>query len=294
MFVRSCWKPNAEEEIFDLIDHYPWALVVNNGDTGPYATNMPVLLDRTRGEHGTLVGHIARANDHAEVLQNSNHPTLVIFHGPYSYVTGSWYPNRDMPSTVYYTAVHCYGKVQTQSNHQLEHWLEVLTNRMEEAIGDATNIHLMYPGLVYCFFHVLKANRAGSEGIGANDIAMDAGGSVVASIQRYHDVLLGLTGRRLIRDEFSRYETVSLALVDPLAGPTGHVVENFPSAESVLRAERFFPALLQTYDLRYPYTAPSVSRLVRRCWSPNSPAFRAIGDSEQWLQLCGYQPRVEE
>ena len=131
MFVRSCWKPNAEE-IFDLIDHYPWALVVNNGDTGPFATNMPVLLDRTRGEHGTLVGHIARANDHAEVLQNSNHPTLVIFHGPYSYVTGSWYPNRDMPSTVYYTAVHCYGKVQSQSNHQLEHWLEVLTNRMEE------------------------------------------------------------------------------------------------------------------------------------------------------------------
>ena len=168
-----------------------------------------------------------------------------------------------------------------------------LTNRMEEAIGDATNIHLMYPGLVYCFFHVLKANRAGFEGIGANDIAVDASGSVVASIQRYHDVLLGLTGRRLIRDEFSRYETVSLALVDPLAGPTGHVVENFPTSESVLRAERFFPALLQTYDLRYPYTAPSVSRLVRRCWSPDSPAFQAIGDSEQWLKLCGYQPRME-
>ena len=168
-----------------------------------------------------------------------------------------------------------------------------LTNRMEEAIGDATNIHLMYPGLVYCFFHVLKANRAGSEGIGANDIAMDADGFVVASIQRYHDVLLGLTGRRLIRDEFSRYETVSLALVDPLAGPTGITDRDSVLKCCVLRAERFFPALLQTYDLRYPYTAPSVSRLVRRCWSPNSPAFQAVGDSEQWLQLCGYQPRVE-
>jgi len=132
MFVRPCWKPHTEEEIFDLIDRNPWALVVNNGDSGPYATNMPVLLDRTRGEHGTLVGHIARANDHAEVLEKSNDPTLVIFQGPYSYVTGSWYPNRDMPSTVYYTAVHCYGKVQLQSNHELEHWLEVLTNRMEQ------------------------------------------------------------------------------------------------------------------------------------------------------------------
>ena len=167
-----------------------------------------------------------------------------------------------------------------------------LTNRMEEAIGDATNIHLMYPGLVYCFFHVLKANRASAAG-GANDIAIDASGSPVASIQRYHDVLLGLTGRRLIRDEFSRYEAVSLALIDPLAGPFGHVMQTFPAMESVLRAERLFPALLQTYDLRFPYTAPSVSGLVRRFWSPDSPAFRAVGDSAQWLQLCGYEPRVE-
>ena len=60
-----------------------------------------------------------------------------------------------------------------------------------------------------------------------------------------------------------------------------------------MRAERLFPALLQTYDLRFPYTAPSVSGLVRRFWSPDSPAFRAIGDSAQWLQLCGYEPRVE-
>jgi hypothetical protein len=167
-----------------------------------------------------------------------------------------------------------------------------LTNRMEEAIGDATNIHLMYPGLVYCFFHVLKANRASDDG-GTNDIAIDASGAPVASIQRYHDVLLGLTGRRLIRDEFSRYEAVSLALIDPLAGPSGHVMLSFPAPESVLRAEGLFPALLQTYDLRFPYTAPSVSGLARRFWSIDSPAFRAVGESAQWLQLCGYEPRVQ-
>src|SRR2546421_4740842 len=30
-----------------------------------------------------------------------------------------------------------------------------LTNRMEEAIGDSANIHIMYPGLVYGFLHLL-------------------------------------------------------------------------------------------------------------------------------------------
>lgn len=34
-----------------------------------------------------------------------------------------------------------------------------LTNRMEEAAGDCTNIHIAYPNLVYGFFHVIKAGR---------------------------------------------------------------------------------------------------------------------------------------
>ena len=33
-----------------------------------------------------------------------------------------------------------------------------LTNRMEEAVGDCTNLHISYPALVYGFLHVLKAN----------------------------------------------------------------------------------------------------------------------------------------
>lgn len=136
MFVRPCWKPHTREDIYHVIEQYPWALLVNNGEAGPYATNMPFMLDRSRGEQGVLVGHIARANAHAKVLQANTHPALVIFEGPSSYVTGSWYPNRDMPSTYYYTAVHCYGKVQLQSDCQLEHWLGMLTHRMESEFPD--------------------------------------------------------------------------------------------------------------------------------------------------------------
>ncbi len=131
MFVRPCWKPQTENEMFELINTYPWALVINNGDDGPVATNMPLLLDRSRGQRGILVGHVARANHHSEVLQKTGNPTLAVFEGPYSYITGSWYPNRDMPSTYYYTAVHCYGNVRLQTNDELERWVEILTERME-------------------------------------------------------------------------------------------------------------------------------------------------------------------
>jgi len=156
MFVRSCLKQRTHDEMYDLIEHYPWALLVNNGDDGPYATNMPLLLDRSRGRHGVLVGHIARANAHAEVLRTASHPTLVVFEGPASYVTGSWYPNRDMPSTYYYTAVHCYGSVQLQTDEVLESWLEILTNRMEAEYPDGwkmTDIH--HSGITRRLNHIM-------------------------------------------------------------------------------------------------------------------------------------------
>ena len=140
MFVRNCWKPRTEQELWDFIDHYPWALLINSGNfergnSGPHATNLPLLLDRSR-EKPTLVGHIAAANEHALALRSASDPTLAVFHGPYSYVTASWYPNRDMPSTYYYTAVHCYGQVTIQDEAALRQSLEVLTRRMESEYPD--------------------------------------------------------------------------------------------------------------------------------------------------------------
>lgn len=134
MFVRPCWRPQSQEDTYQLIHDHPWALLVNNGDGGPLVTNLPLLLDRTRGKFGTLLGHLARANEHAEILFAASEPTLAVFHGPYSYVTPSWYPNRDMPGTYYYTAVHCYGRIRMQSDAELEATLEVLNDRMERPI----------------------------------------------------------------------------------------------------------------------------------------------------------------
>jgi transcriptional regulator len=134
MYVKPCWQPHSEEEIYSLIAEHPWALVVNNGVSGPFATNLPLLVDRSQGERGVLVGHIACANLHADVMLKEDGLALAVFHGSYTYVTAGWYPERDMPSTYYYTAVHCYGRVRIQSEKELHHWVEVLTSRMEDPI----------------------------------------------------------------------------------------------------------------------------------------------------------------
>jgi transcriptional regulator len=141
MFVRPCWRPASESDALELIEENPWALLVSNGPDGLSATNLPLLFDTNDRDRKVLFGHIARANAHWSLLRRSTAKVLAIFEGPWSYVTASWYPHRDMPSTYYYTAVHCYGRLEWQSEADLDRALEMLTRRMETPIpgGWSTN-----------------------------------------------------------------------------------------------------------------------------------------------------------
>ena len=141
MFVRHCWRPQSVEEVYDLIDSHPWAVLISNGDDGPFATNLPLLLDRSRVPHGVLTGHIARANEHSRIVVASEAPVLAIFHGPSSHITPSWYPDRDMPGTYYYTAAHCYGRTRCLEEPKLEATLEKLNDRLEASVPDGWNLN---------------------------------------------------------------------------------------------------------------------------------------------------------
>jgi hypothetical protein len=167
-----------------------------------------------------------------------------------------------------------------------------LVNRMEEAIGDCTNIHIMYPGLVYGFFQVIQGNRPGHPGLKSNDFALTEDGDVVGSIKRYHDVLTGLSGRRFVRDDFTRYEAVGFSLVEALGEDQGAVLPGFPPAGSPLQPQQFFDTLLNVYDLRFPYVAADMRKLRRCEWSPDSPAFSSIGGTDGWMDALGYLPRI--
>lgn len=160
-----------------------------------------------------------------------------------------------------------------------------LTNRMEEAAGDCTNLHNSYPTLVYGFLHVLKANGP-ADVQSPNDLAIDATGKVVDSIKRYHDVISRLAGRRDVRNEVSRYEAVGMALVDLIDENIGQLFESYPSSESLLCFQSFFSRLYEAYDLRFVYAAPKLESKTRRYeWATDSPALTAAA-------AAGFVPRL--
>jgi transcriptional regulator len=74
----------------------------------PFASHLPFLLDRTAGPHGTLLGHVARANPHWRELAGQT--ALAVFSGPHAYVSPTWYEAENVVPTWNYVAVHAYGR----------------------------------------------------------------------------------------------------------------------------------------------------------------------------------------
>jgi transcriptional regulator len=90
------------------------ATLVTITTNGLVATHLPLLLDETKGEYGTLTGHVSRAN----VQWRETDPkaeALIIFLGLDSYVSPNWYPAKQETGRVVptwnYAAIHAYGRI---------------------------------------------------------------------------------------------------------------------------------------------------------------------------------------
>ncbi|MCA1439891.1 FMN-binding negative transcriptional regulator [Ensifer sp. IC4062] len=81
---------------------------------GLIATPLPLFLDPDEGEHGTLHGHLARANPQWKTPPIGD--AMAIFTGPDAYITPSWYASKrehgKVVPTWNYAAVHAYGPVE--------------------------------------------------------------------------------------------------------------------------------------------------------------------------------------
>ena len=120
-----------------LMDAHPLGAWVQHDETGLVANHIPFLLDRSQGPHGTLTGHVARANPAWRML-DAQAPSLVIFRGPDSYITPNWYPGKAEHGKVVptwdYAVVHAHGVARAVEDPAwLLYMLERLTDRQEAA-----------------------------------------------------------------------------------------------------------------------------------------------------------------
>ncbi len=93
-----------------LVRAQPLATLVIAHEGALHINHIPLYLDPARGPHGTLVGHVARANGVWPLLPQNG---VAVFHGPQAYVSPSWYPSKAVDGkqvpTWNYAAVHAHG-----------------------------------------------------------------------------------------------------------------------------------------------------------------------------------------
>ncbi len=108
------------------------ATLVTTGADGIMATPLPLLLDPEPAPHGTLLGHVARANPQWR-RSTANVEALAMFAGPDAYISPSWYATKRATGKVVptwnYVAVHAYGHVEFIDDPA---WLLGLVTRLTE------------------------------------------------------------------------------------------------------------------------------------------------------------------
>lgn len=75
-----------------LIEQHPFGLLVSTGAEGLLANGVPFILKRSEGTLGLLKAHLARANAQWQGLDGQK--VLVVFQGPMSYVSPSFYETK--------------------------------------------------------------------------------------------------------------------------------------------------------------------------------------------------------
>ena len=105
MYTPKFNKMSDRGVLLEAMRVYSFAFLI--GPAGELrGTHLPLLV-KDEGEHGTLFGHFARANDHWSALAGCE--ALVVFHGPHSYVSPGFYTEPLSVPTWNYIAIHAYG-----------------------------------------------------------------------------------------------------------------------------------------------------------------------------------------
>lgn len=158
-----------------------------------------------------------------------------------------------------------------------------MTGGLERIAGACVNLHMVYPALVYGFWHVIGTSRIQHlcpaalhdpvASPGHHDDHAWRNGERAAALRRYHDALARLSGRDDIRETPSRYEACALTLVEHGRGrQQGIPNTDCPQPDSLLDHNRMFERLYAVYDRRFVNSTMALRRTTeRKAWHRDSP-----------------------
>lgn len=130
MYIPKNNLIKESETIFRFMRENGFAIVVSTHKGETIASHLPVELEERESGEKYLSTHMAKANLQWQHFAEGSE-ALVIFNGPHTYISSSWYDHVNVP-TWNYIAVHVYGKVRLLNDEEATAVLQNLVNRYEK------------------------------------------------------------------------------------------------------------------------------------------------------------------
>lgn len=144
MYIPKLYREDDRTRIVEFLKQNDFATVVAYDGQKPVASHPMVDVIEADGSL-YIDGHMARGNSLWKLFQISPE-VLVIFQGPHTYISASWYNHVNVP-TWNYQSVHVYGKPHVVTDHdQVYALLKRLMDRHET--GADYNMDTLPPDFV--------------------------------------------------------------------------------------------------------------------------------------------------
>ncbi len=105
----------------DFMDEFAFADLVT-ASPGIRITHIPTFLDRTTATYGTVFGHISRQNPQSQCF-DGRQPAVIVFRGPHSYISPTWYTKPESVPTWNFAVVHATGRLKPVNDPKALHAL---------------------------------------------------------------------------------------------------------------------------------------------------------------------------
>ena len=138
MYVPHFFKNANEAEVKEFIRQNGFGILISHTGEKLWGTHLPFELTPD-GQH--LHGHLSKGNSQWKNF-NDKDEVMVIFNGPHTYISSSWYDHENVP-TWNYIAVHVYGQIRLIEGEELYQSLKTLLDRYEASSEHPVSMETM-------------------------------------------------------------------------------------------------------------------------------------------------------
>lgn len=130
MYTPKMFKNEDQQQLLDFIKQNGFGILVCQKEGRSVASHLPFFLKINEDDSATLSSHVSKANELTQIFA-SNNEVLVIFSGPHSYISSSWYDHENVP-TWNYISVHAYGKLRVIEGDEMVNSISDLVDKYEQ------------------------------------------------------------------------------------------------------------------------------------------------------------------